>query len=323
MGKTKIVGALLAILFAAVVALYSSRFESLRDHLDVSLVWGILFSQVISLFSCGFLGARLIAICELPFSRWPAGFNTHVASVGLNLILPLRLADVVRPFLLAKFTKLDLAQCFSVVVVERISDIIILGAMATGIASLHYGSVASPYLLVGLVSLSIAAMATLYRWGVPIARGLEKIVDARLNSRIAKFANDCISGLAKAARSRRFPVMFGAAILGWTGSILMVYSLLAIAGSKPVTIAMAAFIFLCTVFGGLVAVLPAAAGTFHAAGFGGLVLVGYSPAEAVVLATGLHIQAFLFPALYSVWSVLSGTWNLGEIRAEIASRRAR
>lgn len=112
MGRTKIVGALLAILFAVVVALYSSRFETLRDHLDVGLVWGILFSQVVSLFSCGFLGARLIAICELPFSRWPAGFNTHVASVGLNLVLPLRLADVVRPFLLAKFTNLTSRNAF-------------------------------------------------------------------------------------------------------------------------------------------------------------------------------------------------------------------
>lgn len=323
MGRTKVVGSLLAILFAFVVALYSFRFETLRDHIDAGLVWGILFSQLVSLFSCGFLGVRLIAICELPFSRWPAGFNTHVASVGLNLILPLRLADVVRPFLLAKFTKLDLAQCFSVVVVERISDIIILGAMATAIGGLHYGSVGSPYLLVGLVSLSIAAIAVVRRWGVSIARRLEDILGARLNSRISKFVIDCLSGLTKAARSRRFPVMFGAATLGWIGSILMVYSLLAFAGSKPVTIAMAAFIFLCTVFGGLVAVLPAAAGTFHAAGFGGLVLVGYAPAEAVVLATGLHIQAFLFPALYSVWNVLSGTWNLSEIRAEIASRRTR
>jgi hypothetical protein len=79
----------------------------------------------------------------------------------------------------------------------------------------------------------------------------------------------------------------------------MVAVFLMLVGSQEVTFSSVSVVFLLSLLGGVVAVLPAAVGTFHASAMFGLVMVGYAPNEALVLAIGLHIQAFVFALVFT------------------------
>lgn len=148
---------------------------------------------------------------------------------------------------------------------------------------------------------------------------LSRVLYNLVSKKSADFLIECTSGLITSIRSRNFVPMIAMAFSGWFSSIMMVYLLLSMGSSQPVTLVTASFVFLCTLLGGTIAILPAAAGTFHAAGIGGMLIVGYSPLEAAVLAAALHVQAFLFPILYSLWRILVGSWNLADLRSYIGN----
>ena len=307
------------VIAALYFALRGARLDEFAEQITRGLALGILFSQLVSIICYAVMGLRLMMISRLPVARWVEGFDTVVSSIGLNAILPLRGAEVARPFLLVHFSRLPLSRAISVVVVERATDIVILGLMAVLVAELNYSSAIRAEIIVSILALAAVGIAILYlrgEWLVALAEVLTRPIRG---SGLARFVSDSVLALVEAVRDRYFPFTFAIGVVGWLCSMLMVYTLLVFGGSLPVTLAGAALVFLMTLLGGMIAVLPAAAGTFHAAGFAGLAMLGYPPAEAAVLSIALHVQAFLFPVGYSVFQIGLGRWSISQFRSK-ASR---
>lgn len=304
------IAAATVVLLAFGYVLHQSSFGSFVDGISFRLAGAIVGTQVISIICYLLLGMRLALIENKSSIGLLAGFDTVVGSIGLNAILPLRLAEVARPLLISKFSGISLSRSVTIVVIERATDLVCLSIIALTILQLSYRNIVSPYLLFSLGGLAAISLAALYIKGEPLTHIVVPVVARLRIPTLTEFISDTLTSLVQATRSNGFWKMIIVAIAGWCCSLGMIYALLAIAGSLPISIPQAGFVFLCTLLGGLIAVLPAATGTFHAAGAAGLMIVGYGASESIVLATALHLQAFLFPSVYSIFRVTTGAWDL-------------
>jgi hypothetical protein len=97
-------------------------------------------------------------------------------------------------------------------------------------------------------------------------------------------------------------------------SMLSVYVFLNLAGSHRLALAQAAIIFVLTLAGGIVAVLPAGIGTFQAAALIGLISFGYSEEESLVLAVVLQVQALILASLYALVLLAYTDFKLSDLR---------
>ena len=217
-------------------------------------------------------------------------FNAFVLPIGLNTILPARLSELVKPAYLRWAAGLDLRSGFSILIVEKVFDILVIGAATLLVLPSAYLSSGVLFLLIVLVI--VAAF-------LPLTINILIRFLPTSDSRIVVSIGQLLEAASQVnSRNRYFPV---AALTagGWSASMLSIYTFLSIAGSLSISFAQAAVVFILTLIGGLVAVLPAGLGGFQAAAIIGLLGIGFSEEESLVLSIFLHVQALLFAGIYA------------------------
>jgi uncharacterized membrane protein YbhN (UPF0104 family) len=74
-------------------------------------------------------------------------------------------------------------------------------------------------------------------------------------------------------------------------------------------------VFILTLIGGIISVLPAGMGTFQAAALIGLVGIGYSEEEGLMLAILLQIQALALASCHAAFVLGFGDFRLSQVRS--------
>ena len=249
----------------------------------------------------------LIPEKRIPLSSlYPATIIGYMA----NNLLPARLGEFVRAYVLARKEGLQMPTVFASLVIDRLFDgftvmLILLftlftlklpQGMADAETALKTGGVVTFILYAGIIIflllLKRQTMRTLRWTGV-----LLKPFPQKLSERIIRLLGSFISGIRISSKGGHISAVLISSLLIWIFCIIPVYSVLLGFGIKlPVAASM--FILVLLVFAVMVPASPGYIGTYHYACFKGLSAFGIAEPTAVSIALVLHSIGF-FPVIFA------------------------
>ncbi len=255
----------------------------------------------------------LIPEKRIPLSSlYPATIIGYMA----NNLLPARLGEFVRAYVLARKEGLQMPTVFASLVIDRLFDgftvmLILLFTLFTlklpqGMAdaemALKTGGIVTFILYAGIIIflllLKRQTMRTLHWTGV-----LLKPFPQKFSERIIRSLGSFISGIRISSKGGHVSAVLISSLLIWIFCIIPVYSVLLGFGIKlPVAASM--FILVLLVFAVMVPASPGYIGTYHYACFKGLSAFGVPESTAVTVALVIHAVGFfpvIMAGLYYVW----------------------
>lgn len=264
----------------------------------------------------------------LPVPRHGAGIRVRriipVLLVGYlgNAVLPARLGEPIRAYLVARREDLDAAEAFGSVVLERVVDTATLAVLAfiaavavnapgwivqaTGVAALVGVGLTAALVIVGptpLVRLARRVLAS-----GPFAARAEPIM-----VRLEVFAR----GIDRPSRSSAIVVAAIVSALCWIGD-MTTFWLVARSIGAPVDPAAALLIAAVTVLGTAIPSAPGYVGTFELAAATTAQALGVSAAPALALAVLAHALAVLPAAGAGAVSMIAMDARLGRLATDAA-----
>jgi glycosyltransferase 2 family protein len=256
-------------------------------------------------------------------TRFSQAFRTTVIGFAVNAVLPARIGEVVRPYLLAKREGLSITATFATIILERLLDLVTVLLMFglfvflfdPGMAAINPaiyekvkigGALAAAGSVVALVMVAVLA-----RQGTRVEATVlrvTRILPAGLGSRIAHLAHTFVQGMAV----MRDPVRLGQSLLLsaplWLSIALGIW-LVTVAFHMTIPFT-GSFLIVALLVVGVAVPTPGAVGGFHEAfRIGAAVFYGVENDRAVGAAIVLHAASFLpitiLGAIYMVQDGLS------------------
>ena len=246
-------------------------------------------------------------------SLYPATIIGYMA----NNLLPARLGEFVRAYVLAQREGLETPSVFASLVIDRLFDgftvilmlLVTLFAlrlpqgMADAETALKVGGMVTFLLycavIVFLFLLKRQTMRTL-----AFVKLILKPFPLRFSDRIIPLLGSFIAGIRMSARGGHIAALLITSVLIWTFAVLPVDMILQAFGIHlPITASM--FIMVLLVFAVMVPASPGFIGTYHYACFKGLSAFGIAESTSISIALVIHGSAF-FPVIiagfYHLWS---------------------
>lgn len=270
--------------------LWTLDVRRLADYMSAGLLLAVVAAQPVLAVGCMIFAVRLRYLVGRDIS-WKLAFSAFVLPIGLNVLVPARLSELVKPVYLNRAANVPLVEAMAVLVQERALDLVALGLLALVVLPAAYLTVSAVLWLTSAIA--IAATVPL------LAKLAAAYVVPCLPERLAPLGR-FVEALGALDGFGRYGILFTMTLLGWLASLLSVYTVLSLGATQPMTLGQSSTVFLLTILGGLIAVLPAGAGTFQAAAMVGLVSFGLSNEESLILAIALQIAALAFPVAYLI-----------------------
>ena len=252
-------------------------------------------------------------------SLYPATIIGYMA----NNVLPARLGEFVRAYILAQREGLPTPTVFASLVIDRLFDgftvmLILLFTLFTlrlpqGLAEaetvLRTGGIVTFVLYSGVVAflflLKRQTMRTLKWTGV-----LLKPLPQRLTDRIIPLLGSFIGGIRMSSKGGHIAAILVSSLFVWVFCIIPVHLVLRGFGiNLPITASM--FILVLLVFAVMVPASPGFIGTYHYACFKGLSAFGIAESTSVSIALVLHSTAFFPVIIAGAYHLWRGRMSLG------------
>jgi glycosyltransferase 2 family protein len=274
-----------------------------RDVSWNDLVGGIKQMQPIYLLPCAILTVLIQLVRALrfgvilsPFCALSVKSLWDVLNIwgAANMVMPARLAEFVRPYLLQR-RGASFSSTFGAVMVERFFDLTGL-LLLLGVVLWQTPKIPRTYSYLGLALLATLAFGyaavllilTRRRSVESLMATVLSLLPARLAQFIGGIMQRLIDGFGVMASFRRALIILCYSILLWVLFALMTYMfLLAFSIEAPFLVAVTIQVLLC--FGVALPSAPGFIGTFHAAGRYALALFGVHAVVAVSFATVYHL----------------------------------
>ncbi|QEM68324.1 flippase-like domain-containing protein [Geobacter sp. FeAm09] len=256
----------------------------------------------------------LISEKSIPLSSlYPATIIGYMA----NNLLPARLGEFVRAYVLARREGMETPAVFASLVIDRLFDgftvlLMLLatlftlhlpGNMADAETALRAGGVAMFLLYCGvLVFLYLLKRQTMRT--LKLVAWLLKPFPGRVSERLVPLLGSFIAGIRLSSRGGHVLALVASSFFIWMFAVLPVDMTLRGFGIHlPITASM--FILVLLVFAVMVPASPGFIGTYHYACFKGLSAFGIADATSISIALIIHGTAF-FPVIiagfYHLWS---------------------
>jgi uncharacterized protein (TIRG00374 family) len=225
----------------------------------------------------------------------------------LNNVLPFRLGELGRAYLLGRKTGLGTFFTIPAIMIERAYDLAFAGLIVIGTLPFVFSEVdwARPAALtaLGLVSLGLLSLHLVARFRVPLrgwvdkTAGRVKFIERYILPRIDSF----LDGLAVLTSLKSFAVSLGWMTLTWLLALANQYALLL--GFLPDALPLySSFALGISSFGGAIPSAPSALGVYHGAVVVALGVVGISSGIALAFATTHHIMHFIYSGLFGMYA---------------------
>lgn len=217
-------------------------------------------------------------------------FRAIVLSLGLNLVIPARLSELLKATYIRDHAGVSLSKGLAALVLERATDMVIVATLAL-FALVNY------YNWQGLLSIPIATAAltmvilVLVRWPELVLRLIRPLPF----SRFVDFLEQVYLHFLETAKTRTFGKALFLGVLIWSLSYLSIFVFLELAGSISVGYSGALLLFVMTTLGGAIPALPGGLGTYEAAAVLALRSLGYGFDEALILAVMMHVSQVILP----------------------------
>ena len=255
-------------------------------------LWDLSASVLFQLLALVIAGLRWKTIINLSEVSWAQTSGAMVVGFMVNNILPGRMGEFVRPVLLGLETKKSRAYLFATVVIDRMSDLLVLVILAL----LSFGMFP---LISWARQLSIVSGAILIATFIAIglfnhpATGpkIEGIVYPLIPLRFRKKVADSLQKLRLGFRSigsiRRGAVVFLLSCLLWTAAFLSLYCTMDSFGLDVLPWGMVLLLVVLNL-GSLIPSSPGYAGTYHLLAIAVLSTFAIRKAEALSFALVFH-----------------------------------
>jgi len=258
---------------AAVVMFFSLYFRAIR--------WGVLFHPRTDL-------------------RVGALMGTMNVGYSVNNILPLRVGELVRAYLVGEAEKVSTAHALSTIVVERVLDVLAVVLML--VLLLPFIDVpawaATPALVAGVVFLILAVLlATLSlarRWAMTMVDKGARLLPARYQPRLRQAAESVMEGFGVLNKPAVLAQGVGWSFASWFCSVLMMFIVQRALGLR-LGFEAAAFVVATTSLAMLVPASPGYIGTFELVTIKGLENV-FDVSNSTAAGYALVQHAFLYLA---------------------------
>ena len=267
-------------------------------------------------------------------TRFRTVFRSTVIGFGALTVLPVRVGDLIRPFLLARQERMPVTAVFATVVMERVLDLVaVLGLLAAYVWGFAGESSFPPQLLNPIkvsatIGAAVAVTLLALMWILAthpervggIAAALAGVLPGKLSDRVRHLASTFSSGFA-AARSMR-PLVF--AVI-WSFVIWIIIAAQAWTVATAFGIAMpftGAFLLQSMLVVGVAVPTPGGVGSFHEAyRLGVTTFFAASRDQAVAAALVTHAIAFVPPVLGGILFMAQDGLSFGRLGAMASSAR--
>lgn len=243
-------------------------------------------------------------------------FPATIVGYMANNLLPARLGEFVRAYVLAEKERLDPSSVFATLVLDRLFDgftvllILVLTLFTVrlpeGMEQVQEGLKLGGYVTLALYVGVIAFLVLLKRrthWTLDLLGRLLRPFPARVAEKIIPLLGSFIAGIRMSSRPAELAALFVSSLVIWSTAIWPVDLVLKSFGiSLPVTASMLIMVFL--VFAVMVPASPGYVGTYHAACVYGLLAFNVQREMALSVALVMHGINF-FPVIlagfYYLW----------------------
>ena len=265
----------------------------------------------------------LISKKNIPLtSLYPATIIGYMA----NNLLPARLGEFIRAYVLAKREGLETPTVFASLVIDRLCDgfTVLLMLMVTlfslnlplGMADAEQALKAGALLMFLLYSMVLMFLFLLKRrttLTLSFVGKLLKPFPQKFSERVIPMLGSFVAGIGMSVRGAHLGAILFSSLLIWTFCVLPVDMILQGFGIHlPITASMLIMVML--VFAVMIPASPGYIGTYHYACFKGLSLFGIADPTSISIALLIHGTSF-FPVIiagfYHLWN---GKMSLGDVR---------
>ena len=273
--------ALSALLVA--IVLVNVRTQHLEQYITGHVGWMILAVQPLIVLTAFLVAARMQLLVTPPGVRFWVAFKATLLGVGLNVALPARLSELLKPTYLHEHGSIPFSAGLAAVLVERVTDVITMGLLALLAAGMIWeeGSLVWLFPMVGLL-LALPLVSRYEQSFLQMARLMP-------GKRVRELTTFFLVELAARLRERVLLRALGLGTLAWATTFAALHLVVHMVGSIEISIPQAAFLILAASVGGAAAMLPGGFGSYEAGAILVLQSFGYNFEEALVLAVAMHV----------------------------------
>src|SRR6266702_186528 len=288
-----------------------------------------LFPAVLFTFISYFFRAVRWRFLLLPMKKTQLRnlFPATIIGYMANNLLPARLGEFVRAYVLGDKEGIDKSAVFATLVLDRLLDgfTVLLMLLLTfftirlplGKEGVQQGLVTGGYLVLAVYLLVVIFLVLLKKYPMRTISLIGKILQplpTRLTEKIIPILGAFIEGLRFPTRMGQLAGLFGSSLLIWALAVWPVDLVLRSFGiSLPITASMFVMVFL--VFAVMIPASPGYVGTYHAACVYGLMAFNLPKEQALSIAMVVHGISF-FPVIllgfYYLWRDNISLKNIGE-----------
>lgn len=233
----------------------------------------------------------------------------HFANIGnlLNNVLPMRLGELARAYLVSRRSPVSVMQCFSTIIVERLLDVltvfgflmVVLPLSPTDEVFAKAGAFTAGIAFVGVLGMFVAAA-----WRETVIGVAQKVLawlPASLREKILHQADDFLRGIQSiGVRKLLISVAWSVVTwIGWAGSTWM--TLLAFVPNAAWS--MAVFVTCALALGLTIPSAPSGAGLYEAAGVAALALFKIPNDVALAFSIALHVYSFIVISFFGIYGL--------------------
>lgn len=283
-------------------------------EMDYRFLWWAVASTFVSYF----IRALRWRVLLLPLKKTALGnlFPSTIIGYMANNILPARLGEFVRAYVLGEKEGLGTSAVFASLVVDRLCDgftvlLVLLVTFFTvrlpaGMESVQHGLVIGGYVTLAVYLLVVAFIIVLKRATMRTLNLMERLLKpfpAKVAQKVIPVVGSFIQGLRLSSRPAELFAILATSLGIWATAIWPVDLVLRSFGiSLPITASMFIMVFL--VFAVMVPASPGYVGTYHAACVYGLMAFNIQKEKALSVALIIHGINF-FPVIilgvYYLW----------------------
>ncbi len=305
-------------LLAIAAILYFVDFERLVEAIRQAdyLLLSISFLVGVSWLMLRALVWRTILQEKAPYSMT---FWTTSEGYLLNNVLPFRLGEIGRAFLLSRKAKLRFAEVLPSIVLERALDLIFSAVILLSAIPFVVKTSGAEKISLVLGGMVLLGFTFLY----VLANNREwALKQARFVPALGRMAEPFLDGLSILTDGRRFLLTISLMAVNWAWAVVQFFIVIK-AFFPEAEFPWALFAMGAAAFGGAVPSAPGAVGTYEAALGGALNLVTSDGARSLAVAITIHLFNYIISGIFGTYALstegqtLSGVYRqLMRIREE-------
>lgn len=305
--KLLIVGAI--VLYLA----YGTEFSSaVLSQLDRGLFIAAIAVQPLLCAGLFLLAVRHVLLLGGPRVNIFLGFKSMALSLGLNLVIPGRLSELLKATYLRNRAGVPLTRGLAAIALERTVDLLIVAALG-GLALVIFFDRGNFAAIPAIGMILALLLFLIVRFPEMVIRFIHVLPSARLGC----FLEKTYIHFSSTIKTRNFWQALLLGVLAWGFSYITIFLFLKLAGSIPVGFSGALMVFVMTTLGGAIPALPGGLGTYEAAAVVALRSLGYGFDEALALALAIHTSQLVLPFILAILIMLTERIGVSSLIADL------